>query len=92
MLVLFLPPFSCHFLSFLQVLNLIPPVCEAMVDQLTIDTAVSYVRVLRLLEPADSKLANGAGDKLALEQLETKDSDASCDTCSASGELITEKA
>ncbi|CAK9070989.1 Speckle-type POZ protein-like (HIB homolog 2) (Roadkill homolog 2) [Durusdinium trenchii] len=33
-----------------EVLNLIPPVCEAMIDQLTTDNAVSYVRVLRLLE------------------------------------------
>ena len=36
---------------------MIPPVCEAMVEQLTIDTAVSFVRVLRLLEAAGGPVA-----------------------------------
>ena len=33
-----------------EVLNLIPPVCEAMIDSLNIETAAPYIRVLRLLE------------------------------------------
>lgn len=46
-----------------EVLDLIPPVCEAMVEQLTIDTAVPFVHVLRLLEgsvgPEEVQLQEG---------------------------------
>ncbi|CAJ1334205.1 unnamed protein product [Effrenium voratum] len=45
-----------------EVLDLIPPICEAMIENLCEDTVVSYVRVLRLLEsaPYDSNVSSDA--------------------------------
>lgn len=67
----------------LEVLDLIPPVCEAMVDQLTIDTAVSFVRVLRLLEAAGgpvAPMAPQAVDGTYVVELEKEMETPSCDS------------
>lgn len=66
-----------------EVLDLIPPVCEAMVDQLTIDTAVSFVRVLRLLEAAGgpvAPMAPQAVDGTYVVELEKEMETPSCDS------------
>ena len=64
----------------LEVLDLIPPVCEAMVEQLTIDTAVSFVRVLRLLESAPVAPVAAPANRTYMVELEAKDGEtASCE-------------
>lgn len=71
-----------------EVLNLIPPVCEAMVEQLTIDTAVSFVRVLRLLEAAGGPVMTPMAPQGTVERhsVEPKDGmeEPSCDGSTSS--------
>ena len=59
-----------------EVLNLIPPVCEAMIDSLNIDTAASYIRVLRLLEGSPSVFQRQSSETRRFKSIEACDSPA----------------
>ena len=57
-----------------EVLNLIPPVCEAMIDSLNIETAAAYIRVLRLLEGSPGVFQRQQSDNKRCKTIDRCDS------------------
>lgn len=57
-----------------EVLNMIPPLCEAMIDSLNIDTAAPYIRVLRLLEGCPGIFQRQPSESRKCKALESYDS------------------
>ena len=57
-----------------EVLNMIPPLCEAMIDSLNIDTAAPYIRVLRLLEGCPGVFQRQPSESRKYKTVESYDS------------------